>query len=248
MTFHVDDRFYGSDPVIRIPREQRAPAIGLWTLAGSWSKHFEKDGWVPDHVLLEFGTHDLAKALVKVKLWTRGRGGYQFVDWGRWQETREKAEARREATRQRVQRHRAKSADETGDGTPPVTGYVDGETPYPYPSPSPSPEPLDRSSSGGTSRPRAQAPEDGLGSPQAGDEDVDDPSIRTRLNLDRIAEVLTEHSGVSADRFQAADAGRHYLGRTETVPRQPTRFVVTCIRRDEPNIVANFIHTGRWSA
>lgn len=122
--FRVDDRFHGSDPVKRIPRADRAAAIGLWTLAGTWSSQFLKDGFVPAHMVEDFGSSiEHAQLLVQVGLWKVKKDGFQFVDWDKWQPTRENVELKRKATADRVAAHRAKKAENTGDGNAPVTRY-----------------------------------------------------------------------------------------------------------------------------
>jgi hypothetical protein len=132
--FKVDDKFHGSDPVKRIPREYRVAAIGLWTLAGSWSSDHLKDGYVPDHIIDDLGgSSDVADRLCApgVKLWRKVKGGYRFNDWAKWQPTREQVEEKRLATAKRVAEHRAKSAANKGDGSGDVTRYKSGVTPPP---------------------------------------------------------------------------------------------------------------------
>lgn len=70
--FKVDDRLYSSLKVMRIPRRLRTAAIGLWTMAGSWSAHDLTDGYIPDFMIEEFGAEDEhAQALVNTGLWRR---------------------------------------------------------------------------------------------------------------------------------------------------------------------------------
>lgn len=77
--FPVDDGFHSH------PKQTAASlaAVGLWTVAGSWSNHHHTDGFVPDHQvpLLARGKVELAKELVAVGLWRRSKGGYQFHEW-----------------------------------------------------------------------------------------------------------------------------------------------------------------------
>lgn len=77
--FPVDDSFH-SHPK---PMAASLAAIGLWTVAGSWSSDHLRDGFVPDHVVssLSRGQVELAKELVGAGLWRRTRGGYQFHEW-----------------------------------------------------------------------------------------------------------------------------------------------------------------------
>ena len=77
--------FKVSDDLHSHPKAMAAgpAAIGLWTLAGSWSSDAHKGGFVPDYViprLCEDGP-ELARKLVAVGLWSRVRGGYRFHQW-----------------------------------------------------------------------------------------------------------------------------------------------------------------------
>jgi hypothetical protein len=77
--FPVDDSFHSH------PKQMAASlaAIGLWSVAGSWSSKHLTDGFVPDHMVssLSRGQVELAKELVTAGLWTRTRGGYRFHQW-----------------------------------------------------------------------------------------------------------------------------------------------------------------------
>ena len=52
--FKVDDGFYTSQKVMRIPRSVRNEAIGAWILIGTWSADKMTDGLIPDWVIAEF--------------------------------------------------------------------------------------------------------------------------------------------------------------------------------------------------
>lgn len=104
--YKVDDRLPTSRKVIRIPRSQRAAAIGIWTLAGAWSAHDLTDGWIPAYMIEEWGGDEAhAEALISAGLWARadrdGDPGYQFVNWSEYQPTRVSVEARREREREK---------------------------------------------------------------------------------------------------------------------------------------------------
>jgi hypothetical protein len=77
--FKVDDTFHSH------PKQMAASlaAVGLWSVAGSWSSNHLTDGFVPDHVIpsLSRGAPELAKELCAAGLWRRVRGGYQFHQW-----------------------------------------------------------------------------------------------------------------------------------------------------------------------
>ena len=68
--FKVDDKLHSSRKVMSIPKRQRLAAIGLWTLAGSWSADQETDGIIPDYMIAEWGgTRAVVQALVDAGLW-----------------------------------------------------------------------------------------------------------------------------------------------------------------------------------
>ena len=156
--FNVDDGFANSKPVLRIPRRYRCAAVGLWTLAGSWSAKELTDGFIPDEALEEFAsTTAMAGMLVKAGLWTKVEDGWQFEGWSKWQKTKEKVLAyrEREAEKKRGQRSSPKTAGSEsvspGDslGTEPrVPEGQDRESPMcpgqPLPTPVPTPKPQEK--------------------------------------------------------------------------------------------------------
>jgi len=244
--FYVDDRFHGSDPVLRIPRELRLAAVGLWTLAGTWSAQFLKDGHVAPHVVANYdGGIEAADALVEVKLWRRTRGGaYQFRDWAKWQKTREQVEAYRAGERDRKSRARAATTQKLAELAE-ITGAVPpgsrAEPALPHPHPSPTPMDNDQSQQQLAS-----------GSPQVG-MDSSSPVDKARRNPtgieeDRITARLQELLGDSreATRLDAQLVAEHFLERGGPGVKYPTRYVLGSITRGA-NVVANYLHTGRWS-
>ncbi len=235
--FKVDDKFHGSKEVKLIPREHRAAAIGLWTLAGSWCSDHLNDGWVPDYMLDEFAaTVEHAEALVTAKLWTRRRGGYQFRNWAKWQQTRADVLEKRAAVTERVRKHRERKAGTPGDDNDGVTRYEGDET-HPPSRPVPSrPEPLIDQSSG----------EVDSGAPGTGR--TGDNPVESVDNLDKIAERITKLTGERVGRLEAKVAAEHYLDRAKSWPANPTRFVLVCLTREEPLVLVNFAQTGRWSS
>jgi hypothetical protein len=124
--FKVDDRFHSHPKAIAAG----PAAIGLWTIAGSWSADHLTDGFIPHHVLsiLSPSPHRarLAKRLVDVGLWEVVDGeGWQFHDWGDEgrQKTSEQVKAEREANRERQARFRdaKRNAVTNASVTPVVT-------------------------------------------------------------------------------------------------------------------------------
>lgn len=105
--FRVDDGFYSSRKVTQIARADRWPAIGLWTIAGTWSAKELTDGFVPDYQLEELGGRVVdADNLVRVGLWVRVEGGYEFSNWGEYQPTKAEIEAQREKEAERKRKWR----------------------------------------------------------------------------------------------------------------------------------------------
>jgi hypothetical protein len=64
-------------------------------LAGTWSAHERTDGFVPAHVIEEFGcTLEIFQALISAGLWCEQGDDIQFHDWSDYQPTREQLEAK----------------------------------------------------------------------------------------------------------------------------------------------------------
>jgi len=240
--FKVDDKFHTSEPVKRIPRSERMGAIGLWTLAGSWSADHLKDGYVPAFMIEELGgTTRQADALVTVKLWRKVRDGYRFTEWEEWQPTREQVETNRRAERDRKAEYRRRKAEESGAHPSDVPPGHDAESGSPRPVPTRPDLKDDDPTSGGNSR--AQHHRSG----RTGDnpvETVDEAGI----DASRIAAVVHELTGTSVHPLIASSIAEHYLERAKQPPRMPTRYVVRCLRSEEPLVLENYLATERWSA
>lgn len=86
--FKVDDGFHDHRKVRAV---DDPAAIGLWTLAGSWSGQQRTDGFVPEKVLRRWTSswRRLAVKLDDAGLWApveqNGEPGYRFHDWSDWQ-------------------------------------------------------------------------------------------------------------------------------------------------------------------
>jgi hypothetical protein len=119
--FKVDDNLALDDKVLSIPRSIRTAAMGLWTLAGSWSAHQLRNGHVPKYMISELaGTKRQADALVEAGLWRSVDDGYAFHNWVKFQPTREEIEAAREAERVRKAEWRARKAAKNQGSEPDV--------------------------------------------------------------------------------------------------------------------------------
>lgn len=103
----IDDKLYSHRKTMRIPRAHRCAAIGLWTLAVSWSNNHETDGYVPRDIWDEFGTtRDIAETLVSAGYWTETDDGYLITNWGEYNLTSDDLKAKREAEAERKRRWR----------------------------------------------------------------------------------------------------------------------------------------------
>lgn len=243
--FKVDDKFHGSEEVMSIPTQDRAAAIGLWTLAGAWSSDHLKDGFVPiTHLEQWGGTVELAEILVRAKLWVRVRkSGFQFRNWDKWQITREQVETAREREREKKAGWRAAKAAKQGDGPGVVPGdisRVPGLSPLSRPVPTrPDPtRPLKEDLSVGKSRGKTPA-QDGFGN---------EPVDNMKPNLDRIHARLIDITpdDTKVEFMHAAMVSDEFLARAPSPPRMATSYVLSCITRHS-NAVVNYIQTGRWS-
>jgi hypothetical protein len=207
--FKVDDRFHGSDPVKMLPRESRLAAVGLWSLTGAWSAQFLKDGFVPTHIMEDFGgTQELAGMLVKVGLWKRTRKGFQFTNWNDWQPTRDKVEQKRSATNSRVTAYRAKIAENKGDGNALVTALHSTRNAPPDPTrPDPTNTRLNQSSNV-------------LNSPSP------------EIDLDRVKVAVSKHCGRECTSPDAYRIIGTVMERSKVKPKNPTAYVVRAIALD----------------
>lgn len=141
--FKVDDGFYSHEKVVSIPRGVRAEAIGTWTLCGTWSAAKDRDGFVPAHMIEELGASSAgAEALVSAGLWKRRRGGgFQFVNWEKYQPTVTSKIEKRKSEAQRQADYRARNAnDSKGSSQRDSDGVTDAYIP-PVPVPVPVPDP-----------------------------------------------------------------------------------------------------------
>jgi len=221
-----------------MPRATRVAAIGLWTLAGAWSSDHLKDGFVPGYMVEDLGgSEELAGVLIEAKLWTKLRDGYRFRNWSKWQQTREEVEKKRQAATDRVRKHRDSKAVNTGESNDGVTRYKNEVTPPPVPVPVPTqPNPKNNQS---IAELTSEVPGTGL-TVSNSVESVDN-------DLARIAQHVAELTGRECHPIEAGGIRTHYLDRAKTFPKLPTRFVLTCLTREEPLVLLNYLDTGRWS-
>lgn len=137
--FKVDDGFHGHPKVMDLSLN----AVGLWTLAGSWSAKYLTDGYVPAKTLRRLGAAESdATELEQAGLWLPVEEGWQFKDWSHYQPTKEEVEAERLAARDRMKKVRAaKKGVRSGEHPANLDGTseevrIAPSHPIPIPSPS----------------------------------------------------------------------------------------------------------------
>lgn len=128
--FRVDDTLH-SHPKIR---RAGLAAMGLWTIAGSYSCQYLTEGFVPDWVVNSHKSGSrLAHILISSGLWERserdGETGYLFHDWDHFQMSKEEIEADREHNRERQRRFREKKREARNGVTNGVTNGGSNGTP-----------------------------------------------------------------------------------------------------------------------
>lgn len=124
--FNVDLEFYDSDEVLSIPRKIRASAVGVWTLAGSYSAKKLSDGLVSAEVLKQLGCTPAIRAALMATakadgtpspLWIdAGDGAIRFDKWSKWQRTQAEVTAYRDRDAARKRDSRKGTADPSTSG------------------------------------------------------------------------------------------------------------------------------------
>lgn len=103
--FRVDDTFSDHPKV----DELSLSAVGLWTLAGSWSARNLTDGHVTSARVRKFGgTSAEVTELVEADLWIEDGNGWRFKSWDEYQPTKDSVEKERAAARKRMHDMRSK--------------------------------------------------------------------------------------------------------------------------------------------
>lgn len=208
--------------------------MGLWALAGSHCMDYLTDGVVdawfveawPDGV-------QLAARLVDVGLWDTHPDGWAFHDWEEYQPTRARVLAEREATKERVEKHRQKRAS---NGVTSGVGSGVG-TSAPSPSPSPSPDFYSPSKSQSSSN-RARVSTDAIHVPEMTRKLA---ARRGVSNLRSVVDAIVRHTGVTVDANGALQVALWILDKPSTAPSAPQRYVTGAIAKS-PLEVQQFIH------
>lgn len=201
--FKVDDAFHSSKPVMRIPRRYRAAAVGLWTLAGTWSSQEEMDGFVPEYVLEEVcGTPALAATLVRAGLWNEvtgesqegssvsGESGWQFRKWSDYNPLRSELEEKREA--ERIRKANYRKSQQRPANVP--AGHPEGHQPESSPPDPTRPDPLKEEAKASSPRSTSKAKETPLANDWHPTEAHEERARENRLNLEAEVEAFRLHA------------------------------------------------------
>ena len=114
--FKVDDTLHGHPK----PRTAGLAAMGLWSLAGSYSCQYVTEGFVPDWFVTGWPSGKKhAAALVAADMWDvgekDGQPGWWFHDWEHYQMTRDEIERDRALNRERQKKFREKRREARAD-------------------------------------------------------------------------------------------------------------------------------------
>lgn len=226
--FKVDDGFHASHKVLAIPRATRLPAVGLWTVAGTWSAAQELDGFVPEYMIGEFGgTQKHVDALVKAGMWTPDVDGFRFVKWAEYQPTRAELEAQRakDAERKRKWRDQQRPLDVPSGQV--ADGQVDTKRSPNTPSrPVPSrPDPTPKTDSN-----TDQSCPEGDGG--AGD--------KTDIKVAPLIADLKHHADIEATEAEALAWATYVSAHAKTAVRDRTSYALTALYNGPSEVTAWF--------
>ena len=102
--FNTDDKLHSHPKT----RAAGLDAIGLWTVAGSYSTDYLTDGHVPAWFVDSWPKGKaLATKLVKARFWDEAEDGWQFRSWPEYQRMREQVLRERAAAAARKDRWNA---------------------------------------------------------------------------------------------------------------------------------------------
>lgn len=100
----IDDSFHGHPKVTNLS----LAAVGLWTLALTWSANYLTDGLVTERNAIRLGgTLETIDELVACGLWERVGNNFQFHDWAHYQPLKVDVLREREQARDRMRGVRA---------------------------------------------------------------------------------------------------------------------------------------------
>lgn len=118
--FKVDDCFHSHPKVLQAGNE----ALGLWVRCGAYCTQHLTDGFIPQQVVLLYGSVALAEVLVQVGLWVSVDGGWHMHDFLIYNRARSQVLSEREDAQERQRRSRERrKAVELGEQVQTVNGH-----------------------------------------------------------------------------------------------------------------------------
>lgn len=100
--FRLEDSFHSHPKVIAAGNE----AIGLYVRCGAYAAQHLTDGFIPEAVMLLYGSAELAETLVRTKLVRRTRGGWLMPDYLDYNPSAERVKQERKLAAERQRRKR----------------------------------------------------------------------------------------------------------------------------------------------
>ena len=100
--FRLEDSFDTHPKVIAAGNE----ATGLFVRCGTYCARHLTDGYIPEQVVLLYGSNELAETLVQAKLWRRVRGGWRMPDYLEYNPSAQTVDKERAAKNDRQKRWR----------------------------------------------------------------------------------------------------------------------------------------------
>jgi hypothetical protein len=162
--FRLEDSFHSHPKVIAAGNE----AVGLYVRCGTYCAEHLTDGFIPEHVMLLYGSHKLAETLVRTKLLRRVRGGWRMPDYLAYNPSAQTVDKERAAKTERQRRWREAHGRRPVDASTHASrdGPVDAPPSPPRPAPKeagragPSPQPAANGRASPPGSPSRRRPED----------------------------------------------------------------------------------------
>lgn len=219
--FKVDDGFWSHPKTATLSDA----AVVLWVRAGSYSSQHLTDGVIARPVLRLVGTAEAAAELVAAGLWLEHPDGWEFHDWGEYQETSETVKKRREDARDRQARARERAANKRRE-SPSVSRVTDDVTngvSSLYPT-RPDPTPTSNEVGGGTRKRGARIPDEFIVTTEMREWAAREvPAVDVDASTRKFADHWRAESGAKARKVDWVATWRNWLRRdAENTSRRPT--------------------------
>lgn len=131
--FRLDDSFHSHPKVVAAGNE----AVGLFVRCGTYCAQHLTDGFIPEQVMLLYGSSELADALIRAKLVRRVRGGWRIPDYLDYNPSGQQVQQERKAKTERQRRWRETKRRRPVDASTGASrdGRVDAAPTPPRPAP-----------------------------------------------------------------------------------------------------------------